>query len=116
MFSTKILPQVCPVDLTRSITSSTSDTSSDKATCRKLAFSVENILDPTKFCSKKEKYNNNGRHWPNEYDRNDVDRLDDEQSESQSGKLAIYVKVKYINITITRPGYISCHSIYMDYL
>ncbi|KAG4080191.1 hypothetical protein HA402_008262 [Bradysia odoriphaga] len=66
---------VCPVDLTRSITSKTE---SDKAACRKLAFSVENILDPTKFCSRKEKYT---RHWPKGFDRDD--HLEDD-SESQS--------------------------------
>lgn len=66
------------MDLTRSITSKTE---SDKAACRKLAFSVENILDPTKFCSRKEKYST--RHWPKGFDRDD--HLEDD-SESQSGK------------------------------
>lgn len=77
------------MDLTRSITSSTKS-ATDNASCRKLAFSVENILDPTKFCSRTDnKYSNNERrHWPNGYDRGD-DRLDDEQSESQSGKFLI---------------------------
>lgn len=45
---------------------------------------MENILDPTKFCSKKEKYD---QHWINSYDRDDADQLDDEQSDSQSGEL-----------------------------
>lgn len=58
---------------------------------RKLAFSVENILDPTKFCHKKEKYDT--RHWINGYDRDERDQLDDEQSESQSGKLTVLVDV-----------------------
>lgn len=70
--------QVCAVDLTRSISTKSA---TDKAAAKKLAFSVENILDPTKFCSRKEKYNS--RHWPNGFDGDD--RLDDDQDESQSG-------------------------------
>lgn len=71
---------MCPVDLTRSIPKP----STDKDATRKLAFSVENILDPNKFCSKKDKYNT--RLWINNYDKDDRDQLNDDQSESQSGE------------------------------
>lgn len=67
---------------------STTPNTTDKNTCRKLAFSVENILDPNKFCSRKENQNNNARHWLNNgYERDDRNHIDDDQSESQSGKL-----------------------------
>lgn len=49
--------QVLPVDLTRSIDPKSDDvvvTSQTSAAQRKLAFSVENILDPTKFTGRKE--------------------------------------------------------------
>lgn len=84
-FSQSFIYQACPVDLTRTIASSTPNT--DKSTCRKLAFSVENILDPNKFCSRKE--NQESTHlWLNgSFERDDRHRLDDDQSESQSGKL-----------------------------
>lgn len=71
--------QVCPVDLTRTISAET-----NKEATRKLAFSVENILDPNKFCSKKDKFN--ARHWIENYERGERDHLDDDQSESQSGE------------------------------
>lgn len=77
------------MDLTRSITSKSA---SEKAAAKKLAFSVENILDPTKFCSSQEKFNS--RHWPNGFESDE--RLDDDQSESQSGGFLIYIlKSKY---------------------
>lgn len=60
----------------------------NKDPTRKLAFSVENILDPNKFCSKTDKFN--ARHWIENYERGERDRLDDEQSESQSGELKEY--------------------------
>ncbi|XP_055315671.1 homeobox protein slou-like isoform X4 [Sitodiplosis mosellana] len=72
----------CPVDLTRTIPPTTPNT--DKNACRKLAFSVENILDPNKFCSRKENHNST-RHWLNNgFERNDRNQMDDDQSESQS--------------------------------
>lgn len=75
--------QACPVDLTRTIAGTTPNT--DKATCRKLAFSVENILDPNKFCSRKESQNST-RLWLNgSFERDDRNHMDDDQSESQSG-------------------------------
>lgn len=70
---------MCPVDLTRTIPVET-----NKDATRKLAFSVENILDPNKFCSKKDKFN--ARHWIENYERGERERLDDDQSESQSGE------------------------------
>ncbi|KAL9694874.1 hypothetical protein quinque_014159 [Culex quinquefasciatus] len=54
----------CPVDLTRSMDSSSAKslTGSEKETApRRLAFSVENILDPTKF---------NGKHNPHHHHNN----------------------------------------------
>lgn len=71
---------MCPVDLTRTI-----PTDTNKDATRKLAFSVENILDPNKFCSKKDKFNN-ARNWIENYERGERDHLDDDQSESQSGE------------------------------
>lgn len=51
--------QVLPVDLTRSIDSKTDvHTPSNGSGPRKLAFSVENILDPTKFTGRKENCDN----------------------------------------------------------
>lgn len=77
--------QARPVDLTRTVPPTTPNT--DKNSCRKLAFSVENILDPNKFCSRKDNQNNNARLWLNGgYDRDDRNHMDDDQSESQSGK------------------------------
>lgn len=67
------------MDLTRTI-----PTESSKETTRKLAFSVENILDPNKFCSKREKAG--ARNWIENYERNGRDHLDDDHSESQSGE------------------------------
>lgn len=74
---------MCAVDLTRSIASK----SVKAAAAKKLAFSVENILDPTKFCSRQEKFN--ARHWPQGYDGDD--RLDDEHSDCQSSKSFISI-------------------------
>lgn len=105
----------CPVDLTRSMDSSSakSITSSDKETTpKRLAFSVENILDPNKFNSKLNQNNNNNsininnnnnnnstcsqnsssnnhsvnssnKFWSG-FDRDD--KLDDDQSDSRSAK------------------------------
>lgn len=75
---------MCPVDLTRTMPPTTPNT--DKNSCRKLAFSVENILDPNKFCSRKENQINS-RHWLNNgFEQDDRHHMDDDQSESQSGK------------------------------
>ncbi|XP_053698413.1 homeobox protein slou [Sabethes cyaneus] len=52
----------CPVDLTRSIDSSSAKslaTSDQEITPKRLAFSVENILDPNKFNGKQNQNNNN---------------------------------------------------------
>lgn len=61
----------------------------DKNTCRKLAFSVENILDPNKFCSRKENQNSTRLWLNNGFERDDRHQIDDDQSESQSGKANI---------------------------
>ncbi|XP_055907829.1 homeobox protein slou [Eupeodes corollae] len=82
-------PSVCPVDLTRSVTTSTPI---DKEAAKRLAFSVENILDPNKFTGKKESKHhfNPLRQWScssSNYDRDDMqDRLDDDQSEIMSAQ------------------------------
>lgn len=73
------------MDLTRSITAPQANT--DKDATRKLAFSVENILDPNKFCSKKDNFN--PAHWLNGYDKDDREHMDDDRSESESGKLKL---------------------------
>lgn len=77
--------QVCPVDLTRTIAPTTPNT--DKNSCRKLAFSVENILDPNKFCSRKENQSNTRLWLNNGFERDERNQMDDDQSESQSGEL-----------------------------
>lgn len=59
----------------------------DKTACRKLAFSVENILDPNKFCSRKESQDSTRLWLSNGFERDDRHQMDDDQmSESQSGK------------------------------
>ena len=84
--------QVCPVDLTRSVPTTTSSaasaTSSEKEN-KRLAFSVENILDPNKFTGKTTpaglyKWNCNGSNYDRDEDMHE--RLDEEQSEDMSGK------------------------------
>lgn len=72
------------------------------AAAKKLAFSVENILDPTKFCSRQDVFSNNNntiknqhhgneRLWTNGggsagYEGEDRMMMDDDRSDSQSGK------------------------------
>lgn len=89
-----ITNQVGAVDLTRSISqagstqtaSTNASTASEKAAAaKKLAFSVENILDPTKFCSRQD-----GRvGWPDGFDG--ADRMDDDHSDSHSGEKSMYI-------------------------
>ncbi|XP_058468243.1 homeobox protein slou [Malaya genurostris] len=101
----------CPVDLTRSMDSSSakSMTNSDQETTpKRLAFSVENILDPNKFNGKHNQINNNSSNINNNntdssqnnnssnhstncsnkfwsgFDRED--KIDDDQSDSRSAK------------------------------
>ncbi|XP_013112371.2 homeobox protein slou [Stomoxys calcitrans] len=97
-------PSVCPVDLTRSVpnghvtstttsptsTTSTPTTTSEKETNKRLAFSVENILDPTKFTGKmQQQHYANQRQWScsgsSNYDR-DEEMHDDEHSEDMSAQ------------------------------
>lgn len=93
-----LLLQVCPVDLTRSMSNMTSMSSllsmtgsSSTATNKRLAFSVENILDPNKFTGhnkgqtsySKQYY----RHWSNvNCGCSDEALPDDERSENMSGE------------------------------
>uniref|UniRef100_A0A336KSY1 CSON014504 protein n=1 Tax=Culicoides sonorensis TaxID=179676 RepID=A0A336KSY1_CULSO len=71
--------------------SSSSDTESEIPP-KRLAFSVENILDPNKFTGKNKlnftENHNNNRIWNGFEMRDDMsrDRYDDDQSESRSGK------------------------------
>lgn len=75
--------QTCPVDLTRSMDSKPSIESSEKEMPKRLAFSVENILDPNKFNGKR--YSANGiRMWGNCIDRDD--KMDDDQSDDHSSE------------------------------
>ncbi|CAO1424388.1 unnamed protein product [Diamesa tonsa] len=76
----------CPVDLTRSMDSKPSIDSNDKEIPKRLAFSVENILDPNKFTGQKHFLNSSGvgRLWNNSIDRDD--KMDDDQSDDQSNK------------------------------
>jgi homeobox protein Nkx-1 len=60
--------------------------SSEKETPKRLAFSVENILDPNKFTGKRlYAQGANGLHmWGNSIDRDD--KMDDDQSDGHSSK------------------------------
>lgn len=77
--------QTCPVDLTRSMDSKPSIESSEKETPKRLAFSVENILDPNKFTGKKHygQGANGSRMW-NNIERDD--KMDDDQSDDHSSE------------------------------
>lgn len=90
IFLSIVRPQACPVDLTRTIPPTTPNT--DKNTCRKLAFSVENILDPNKFCSRKENHNSTRLWLNNGFERDDRNQMDDDQSESQSGDSFCFIQ------------------------
>ncbi|XP_017081804.1 homeobox protein slou [Drosophila eugracilis] len=90
-------PSVCPVDLTRSVNSnapanpssaSTSASSERDAATKRLAFSVENILDPNKFTGNKLPSGPFGhpRQWSYERDEEMQERLDDDQSEDMSAQ------------------------------
>lgn len=62
--------------------------SSEKETPKRLAFSVENILDPNKFTGKRLHYGHsiNGIHmWGSSIDRDD--KMDDDQSDGHSCEL-----------------------------
>lgn len=78
------MSQTCPVDLTRSMDSKPSIESSEKETPKRLAFSVENILDPNKFTGKKHYGQgvNGSRMWNIERD----EKMDDDQSDDHSSE------------------------------
>lgn len=79
------------MDLTRSLTNKlVNDTENE--TPRKLAFSVENILDPNKFTGKKVESFHNNTIWSNISQRNLRENIDDDHSESQSGELIFIIK------------------------
>ncbi|XP_030573857.1 homeobox protein slou [Drosophila novamexicana] len=90
-------PSVCPVDLTRSVPNSansagTASTSgaSDREATKRLAFSVENILDPNKFTGNKLPATappfGHPRQWSYERDEDMHEHLDDEHSEDMSAQ------------------------------
>ncbi|XP_023173874.2 homeobox protein slou [Drosophila hydei] len=90
-------PSVCPVDLTRSVpnsanSASTASTSgaSDREATKRLAFSVENILDPNKFTGNKLPATappfGHPRQWTYDRDEEMHDHLDDEHSEDMSAQ------------------------------
>ncbi|XP_001955104.3 homeobox protein slou [Drosophila ananassae] len=94
-------PSVCPVDLTRSVntaattnanSASTSASSDRDAATKRLAFSVENILDPNKFTGNKLPSSagpgpfGHPRQWSYERDEEMHERLDDDQSEDMSAQ------------------------------
>ncbi|XP_020814033.1 homeobox protein slou [Drosophila serrata] len=90
-------PSVCPVDLTRSVnngatvnpnSASTSASSDRDAATKRLAFSVENILDPNKFTGNKLPTGPFGhpRQWSYDRDEEMQERLDDDQSEDMSAQ------------------------------
>lgn len=76
--------QTCPVDLTRSMDSKPSIESSEKETPKRLAFSVENILDPNKFTGQKHHYGHGARLWNNNIERDE--KMDDDQSDDRSSE------------------------------
>ena len=78
------MSQTCPVDLTRSMDSKPSIESSEKETPKRLAFSVENILDPNKFTGKMQYGQgvNGSRMWNIERD----EKMDDDQSDDRSSE------------------------------
>lgn len=98
--------QTCPVDLTRTLEHNqktnllSSDTESETPK-RRLAFSVENILDPNKFTGKKVSASqlHGNRIWSG-FERDELDRFDDE-SESHSGEWTTHQQPKK-NIKINR--------------
>lgn len=59
-----------------------------------MAFSVENILDPNKFCGKK---SNANLHWMNGFESDERDHIEDESD--QSGELRHNI---FINGYITK--------------
>jgi hypothetical protein len=82
--------QTYPVDLTRSMDSKPSTESSEKETPKRLAFSVENILDPNKFTGNRRHYGqsvNGLRLWSSSIDRDD--KMDDDQSDDHSSELTL---------------------------
>ncbi|EDW38876.1 GL13783 [Drosophila persimilis] len=98
-------PSVCPVDLTRSVTTSatpnansasTSASSDREAATKRLAFSVENILDPNKFTGNKMPASGHPfghpRQWSYDRDEEMHERLDDDQSEDMSGSLMTWIR------------------------
>lgn len=68
--------------------------SNDKEIPKRLAFSVENILDPNKFTGQKHFLNSSsvGRLWNNSIDRDD--KMDDDQSDDQSSELIQFLCFK----------------------
>ncbi|XP_055679266.1 homeobox protein slou [Lutzomyia longipalpis] len=75
---------ICPVDLTRSMDSK-AVCITDKDVPRKLAFSVENILDPNKFTGKKSRPEIVSKYWG--YDKDKLkDSMDNDMDDSRSGK------------------------------
>lgn len=80
----------------------------DKNTCRKLAFSVENILDPNKFCSRKENQNSTRLWLNNGFERDDRHQIDDDQSESQSGKINISILISICPFSVEKIKKVVC--------
>lgn len=76
------------MDLTRLVDSKPSIESSEKETTKRLAFSVENILDPNKFTGKKHHSKGvDGSSMWNRIERDD--KMDDDQSDDNSSKFVI---------------------------
>lgn len=85
-----LIHQACPVDLTRTLadTKPATATTTEKDATRKLAFSVENILDPNKFCPKKDQIHM-GQHWIQGYERDEREHIEDESDQSGEQKKEI---------------------------
>lgn len=70
--------------------------SSEKETPKRLAFSVENILDPTKFTGKQKHFGQgaNGQRMWNNIERDD--KMDDDQSDDRSSEYLLFGSVFYL--------------------
>lgn len=94
--------QTCPVDLTRSMDSKPSIDSSEKETPKRLAFSVENILDPNKFTGKTHYGQGaNGLRMWNSIDRDE--KMDDDQSDDRSSEYFCFYYFVFICHATVRP-------------
>lgn len=88
------------MDLTRSMDSKPSIDSSEKETPKRLAFSVENILDPNKFTGRRHYgHSMNGLRMWSSIDRDE--KTDDDHSDGHSSKYFDFLLFIEIQLKIT---------------